>query len=106
MDWEPRIGMKVVCYNNEGAPMLSKGATYTLSGVYEPGGYSEYLGVADFGVFLHEVDIPSHRDAFHPGRFKPLRERKTDISIFTAMLDHTPKELIPASYTMPGRAFE
>jgi hypothetical protein len=88
MDWEPRVGMRVVCHNNVGAPMLSRGAVYTVSGIDESGGYSAVLGESDIGVLLHEVPVPSYWDAFHPGRFKPLDERGLDI--FPSVLTKAP----------------
>lgn len=90
MDWEPRVGMRVVCLNNVGAAMLSNGAVYTVSGVYEKGGRSEYLGHGNFGVLLQEVKVPPRMDGFHPARFRPLDERRLDV--FREMLAPTPKQ--------------
>jgi len=85
----------VVCHNSVGAHMLSKGAVYTVSGVvFKQGAYSKYLGSSDIGVLLHEVSIPSDWDAFHPGRFKPIDERRIDI--FRSILTQAPTEKEPA----------
>ena len=85
-----RVGQKVVCMdatntNTLGTPELVKGRIYTLASVY--------LGL----VTLVEPTLPVmgfQRPAyieFRESRFRPVVERKTDISIFTAML--TPKNV-------------
>ena len=108
MDWEPRIGMRVVCIDaDESFGFLRLCQEYTISDVKAPTKrwlYREKKFVTLMGILLAGIDLGG--DVFTPNRFKPLRERKTSIAIFTAMLDHTPKELIPASYEMPGRPFE
>lgn len=81
------VGQKVVCVNDDpswkGMPTgLTKGVVYTIDALVE----YPYEGI---GVQLVEISLPDnehHWPAFHPRRFRPVIERKTDISIFTRML--------------------
>lgn len=74
-----RIGQKVVCVNAgmgalDASRYLTKDAVYEVDLVRIDGAGTLVLGVA--GVSLH----------WRASRFRPAVERKTDISIFTAML--------------------
>lgn len=82
------VGQKVVCVDASGAAdgFIVKGAIYTV----------RWLGERprDFGpgVMLDEASGGFHEEAgveycFCITRFRPIVERKTDISIFTAMLN-------------------
>lgn len=92
------VGQKVVCVDVS-APLAGKtirgslvnanlngltlGATYTVRGF----GISWTDGSA--GIYLDEIVRIAHEGAeitFAARRFRPVIERKTDISIFTAML--------------------
>lgn len=85
------IGQKVVCVDaatrHPDYPCdLRKGAIYTIRGFND--GYS----VPGIGVLLEEIQgrhwRPSGEErGYHPNRFRPVVERKTDISIFTRMLE-------------------
>jgi hypothetical protein len=77
-----RVGQKVVCVDirptQSGLKIpLTKGEIYTISAMDttpdEFGGLAFYLAENDWSVFYH-------------WRFRPIVERKTDISIFKAML--------------------
>ena len=88
-----RVGQKVVCVDasirysdppwNKPVP-LTEGRIYTISGMENGGGV--------LGVYLFETksNLPPFPDgserSFAPGRFRPIVEHKTDISIFKAML--------------------
>lgn len=82
-----RVGQKVVCVRAAGNHMLSEGQVYTVSGIatHRDGRPS---------VFLAEVvhDWTPHIP-FYADRFRHIVEKKTDISIFTAMLDKTPERV-------------
>jgi len=96
-----RVGQKVVCvdvscrYDHLRAPWnvpvpLVKGRVYTVSGTENGGGHP--------GVYLCEVrsnwpPFPNGDErSFALYRFRPLIERKTDISVFKAMLTPASKK--------------
>lgn len=78
------VGQKVECIDDEGQPVregdtpVKKGAVYTLRDVFD------FFG--EEGVRLQEITNPRDR-GYHSWRFRPIVEKKTDISIFTAMLN-------------------
>lgn len=85
-----RAGQKVVCVDDgTDCPccrgQLHKGEVYTIEGF---GDKANVKGVR--GLLLAEVvsdETAFHLPGWHPNRFRPAVERKTDISIiFTAML--------------------
>jgi hypothetical protein len=77
-----RVGQTVVCVDAEprdGAVLgLTKGLVYTIS---DFGGCKN----GSWGVFLAECDH-DRGWAFYPDRFRPVVERKTDISALRALL--------------------
>lgn len=102
------IGQQVVCVDdteqqfpwyccfNEIKPV--KGNIYTIRG-FEPEPYEDFPG-----LYLEEIINKPGRYAhpnrfygqiieqsFHIGRFKPIQKKKTDISIFTKMLNKQPE---------------
>lgn len=83
-----RVGQKVVCVDD--APSLGRewfgyepkeGAVYTIAG-FSHGRYGDYQ-------VLVLVEL-NHPWGYRASRFRPVAERKTDISIFTAMLKEAP----------------
>lgn len=82
------IGQRVICINdtpNDYEPVIypKKGRTYTIR-AFNPPGRSIHLEEIvnkprDYSSGFHEC-------YFYLWRFRPVHERKTDISIFTAML--------------------
>ncbi|MGE0290387.1 MAG: hypothetical protein AB7I42_25070 [Bradyrhizobium sp.] len=101
------VGQKVVCVDDQGhhAPWrpvstrgldgLKRGRVYTVRAV------GRYHMVACIWL----VEIERAVDAEHPHlgepgyapiRFRPLREKKTDISVFKEMLVTPPKEVVGA----------
>lgn len=80
-DFHP--GQEVICVNDEGVRRwLRKGTHYTISKV----AFRQDLGQWFVGV----AEVPSSGPdgvAWYPSRFAPLR--KTDISVFTAILKST-----------------
>lgn len=85
MDWEPRVGMRVVCVKDSngciidlGYPPFKKGEVYTISD----------LSVAEpYGLFLHFIELPWANNG-HVSGFRPLDERRLDI--FRAILTKAP----------------
>lgn len=93
-----RVGQKVVCVdardtNSHGLPEIVEGGVYTI----------RWVGVDDYKLCVRLVEVPRNALAppfttppefldwpFYASRFRPVVERKTDISIFTAMLTPSP----------------
>lgn len=107
------VGMKVVCidaewrpYDPEGWPPcpLVEGKVYTITRIH-PNTFGVYSGPTrlKFCVEVAETVNPFDqilgpaREArgFNAGRFRPVVERKTDISVFTRMLKED-KQLVDA----------
>lgn len=77
LDWH--TGMKVVCVNNEGEEKaLVLGRVYTLCAIY----------AVDTVVYVELLE-DTEAAGWFPWRFRPVQTRKTDISVFTAMLTKT-----------------
>jgi hypothetical protein len=90
-----RVGQKVVCVNDgpsrfNGQPSnLVRGNVYTIKA-----SWLHWLWGLPV-VLLDEIDPPGTNDSFDSTRFRPIVERKTNISIFKKIL--TPKrEKLPA----------
>jgi hypothetical protein len=92
------VGQRVVCVNDSPAwdghvPFVRKGAIYTIRCVSPAEDCDGNLGLR-----FHEVADPPPRPMMAPWycatRFRPVVERKTDISIFMRML--RPREVEPA----------
>lgn len=82
-----RVGMKVVCIKNTykkvndlGLPGFAEGQIFTVS---------RMKTVQPWGLFLGFAERDQRNLGHHSG-FRPVVEKKTDISIFEAML--TPKK--------------
>jgi hypothetical protein len=74
-----RVGQKVVCVDAgvgaiDASPYLTQGGVYTVS----------IVRVDSLGVLVLGLSGVAHQ--WRSSRFRPAVERKTDISIFTAML--------------------
>lgn len=83
-DWH--VGMKVVCVDARGCgPRLVVGGIYTVRAMDAEWVYFEEPST--FGIYGPNMAGYRYR------RFRPVQERKSDISIFTAMLD---KPKVPA----------
>jgi hypothetical protein len=87
-----RVGQKVVCVDNTTPnatgripnPDLKKGEIYTIAGVYN--------GWTGPGVTLVELKAREPHIGFHAFRFRPIVERKTDISVFHEILRKATKQ--------------
>lgn len=80
------VGQKVVCVNADHSQVLVEGRVYTVESVFGQV-LPTALGKKDTGVSLHEVFPTRSGLGFAASRFRPVVERKTDISIFQAMLE-------------------
>jgi hypothetical protein len=101
-DWQ--VGDKVVCINGAwtdaqnilavivGECPLVGGEVYTIAKLgLNPTATVSLDGSCGFPVcvWLQEVSHPQKGYGFNSGRFRKVQPRKTDISIFTAMLNKT-----------------
>lgn len=83
------VGQKVVCVDDslekgQSHTGLVTGAIYTVSKVLP---WSDRYGT--YGVYVEEaraIATAHFSDSFRHNRFRPIVERKTDISCFTDML--------------------
>lgn len=88
-----RVGQKVVCINDVPDPGRrftdcippKRGMVYTVRD-YVPSHYGNWTAIR-----LVEVVRRPDNMGFRASRFRPLVERKTDISIFTAVLNKLEK---------------
>lgn len=79
-----RVGQKVVCVDADGsAGCLEKGRTYIIGGAEIDALNGAVVRLAD-GPLNPDRMLP-HR-GWWASRFRPVVTRKTDISVFTAML--------------------
>lgn len=103
------VGQKVVCVDDDETRYrvfaaaglhfdgnlngLKKGAVYTVRAV---GHYAPYPGLLCLWLveierpIIHLIQIVHGEAPYVAARFRPVVERKTDISIFVAMLDRAP----------------
>ena len=72
------IGQRVICIEGCLGWNLATSGIYTITGIEYP-----YVGVAE------AIPGPSPC-GWYATRFRPIQERKTDISLFTKMLDREP----------------
>jgi len=89
-----RVGMKVVCVDGDmrvnwaGWHPPTKWAVYTVREVRRS---LDRITYGDTSLLLDEITNPlgphGRECGFLGRRFRPVQERKTDISIFTAMLN-------------------
>lgn len=88
-----RVGQKVVCWNADwpkasyyGEEVLpQKDEVYTIRELLEIAGRT-LLRVNEIRNPVMDYNFGKYECAFHISRFRPIVERKTDISIFTKML--------------------
>jgi hypothetical protein len=82
-----RVGQKVVCVNarNQGGdpPFAVKGAIYIITDIDSDG---------ELGLNFAELNMAPEHFLF-AWRFRPIVERKTDISIFEKMLTPSDKKI-------------
>lgn len=81
------VGQKVVRIGPTISPVVVRGQVYTIVG-FAPCQHSPHLPA---GLMLAGVKNEQFRNGapkgFNPCRFRPLCDKKTDISVFTALLD-------------------
>ena len=87
-------GQKVVCVDADGAVTLKLNAVYTIKTVV-PVALAQWRRRVrmSIGILLYEAE-PTTGEDFAPERFRPAVERKTDISIFMAMLTPNRKKVL------------
>jgi hypothetical protein len=77
------VGMKVVCVCADCVPGLKSGAVYTIRKIGRDEELIHLYG--DVDIWLVETARPGG-NGYGVNRFRPVQTRKTDISMFTAML--------------------
>ncbi len=85
-----RIGQKVICVDADGANNLVLGSVYTVKFVYSfrfTVWHTRNINGEFYSVKLYEAETDPGFSGFCSARFKPVDERKTDISIFKKMLN-------------------
>ena len=90
-----QVGQKVVCIKDEDAfapwNWPKKGEIYTIRAIGECTPAQTYWWGKNVVVWVNEVvnspDASGQEPGFGQGRFRPLVERKTDISIFEKLLN-------------------
>jgi hypothetical protein len=95
-----RVGQKVVCvdadfsmYGGKAPPNLPvEGGTYTLRGSVT-NGLCIWWRLGEISNPTRDTELGIMEPAFAARRFRPVVERKTDISIFKKMLRPVSKEL-------------
>lgn len=105
-----QVGQKVVCIDDSepdfistvaqvvgGMDGLRKGATYTIRSVFVDPFYNAVcVRIVEIQRLpLSVVRGVRYEGGYDPARFRPVIERKTDISIFTALLTSQPEQ-VPA----------
>ncbi|ASW06275.1 hypothetical protein [Rhizobium sp. 11515TR] len=91
------VGQKVVCIvdanrkiTDLGFPMFKKGQVLTISAME----MSDACGaLPEKHLFLSFQECDPRQFGHHAG-FRPIVERKTDISVFTDMLNYQPKVVV------------
>lgn len=80
-------GQRVECIDDAGqpSPLLRAGKTYTVLRMHDRQARN-LDGTRGPGLLLHEVAPPFPYSAFDARRFRPVVEKKTDISVFTEIL--------------------
>lgn len=88
------VGQRVVCVDDspiwtDNKKPLRKNAVYTVTAVLPPtlGRTGPNTRSVISGIQVAEVKMEQPNDWFAVHRFRPAVERKTDISLFTAMLN-------------------
>lgn len=76
-----RVGQEVVCVDEDEATKhygIYKDRVYTIASIFEKAG----------AIFVYLAEVTSD-GGWYASRFRPVVTRKTDISVFTAMLTPT-----------------
>jgi hypothetical protein len=84
------VGQKVVCVNvsansvGYSPPELVRGRIYIVAGIDEASDFERDIGL--YLVGINPTPIEGLSDSFKSWRFRPIVERKTDISALKALL--------------------
>lgn len=95
-----RVGQKVVCVAgssmhvraSEGYIYPTNTDVYTIRGMYRDGSGNTQLLLQEIKNKPMETNVGTREPGFNARYFRPVVERKTDISIFTAMLNPAKKK--------------
>lgn len=98
------VGQKVVCvdgefngYFHDVSILPVEGCVYTIRSIELmtalTGEQSPIIRLVEVVNAIMPWEIGDAEIGFVPRRFRPVVERKTDISIFTAMLNKTPEQV-------------
>ena len=77
-----RVGQEVECVDDGRAGFLGHLTNLRISGIY-----TIRAVLSDKHVLLEEITPPAPCNAFWAPLFRPVQKRKTDISVFTALLN-------------------
>jgi len=80
------VGQKVVCINDENTVSVEVGKVYTIKTLIDCD-LPTRVGTWEGGLTLVEASPNPGTIGFARSRFRPVVTRKTDISIFTSMLN-------------------
>lgn len=101
MDWEPRVGMRVVCVDATARPgrrwaddAPSQGTIYTISDVFIDVDDDLVIGLLELPRSAVAHALFGGKAGYLPRRFRPLDERRIDI--FRSVLTQAPTEKEPA----------
>jgi hypothetical protein len=75
-----RVGQKVVCVNASTCSYGSVCGELTKGRIYEVSGFKHW---SDGDCYVYLVGV---QESWHPDRFRPIVERKADISALKALL--------------------
>jgi hypothetical protein len=89
------VGQKVAATIDMPLPGIDKGDVFTIRAVEHGRYYGHDKAVVSVGLHFDEIETPSGCANFDARYFRPVVIRKTDISIFTAMLN-TQRTGVPA----------
>lgn len=86
-----RVGQKIVCVDASGTNGIVENGVYTVSDKCPECAVDGFFGPMTFISIVGEAhDSGLKCNGWRASRFRPLVERKTDISIFTKMLTPQP----------------
>lgn len=95
------VGQKVVCIDDTNFTHKNVGDTVMAGRIYVIRGFDRYVRKSVRGIYLNGVYCRARRGgrgngeelSWKPYRFKPLTERKTDISVFERIRDGVTRKI-------------
>jgi hypothetical protein len=99
-----RVGQKVVCVDAAGEAALELGSVYTISEILPPT-FCRWRGLKRYTIGLWFAELPVDDEyGYAPERFRPVVERKTDISFAHEILRKASKPARGPAVTSPHGA--